>query len=218
LISHKPRCARAVASWLFWRSMQETIMPDHAHIVHHLPGRIRVHIPRLKGRAKLGSRICEMAEAIPGVHRAEANPVTGSVLVRYDRHDPAIAQRLAQALEQIDTLISIADPEAGKFAEAAEKLGSLALESPLLASVEAALKRGDSGLLRASNGLLDLPVLLPLLLAGGALLLPGDEEGFLKSPVFLGGMIVMSLHSFGARLRDEQRRPAATPNAPASGR
>lgn len=177
-------------------------MPEHAHIVHHLPGRIRVHIPRLKGRPQLVRKIGEMAAAIKGVHSAEANPVTGSLVVRYDRHDPEMAQRLAKALDNIGTLLSIADPEAGKFAEAAQSLGSLAADAPLFKPVDEALRRADSDVLRASGGLLDLAVLLPLFVAGGAWMLPGEGEGFLKSPIFLGGMVAMSVHALATHLRD----------------
>jgi hypothetical protein len=184
-------------------------MPEHAHIIHHLPGRIRVHIPHLKGRPWLGRKIGEMASAIAGVHSAEANPMTGSVVVRYDRHDPQMAQRLAKALDDIGTLLSIAEPEAGKFAEAAQSLGSLAAGAPLFRPVDAALQRADRDVLRASGGLLDLAVLLPLCVAGGAWMLPGDSEGFLKSPLFLGSMVAMSVHALATHLRDAGQGAAA---------
>lgn len=52
--------------------------------MHHVPGRLRVKVPAIKGDARQAQELCARLRARPGVIDAEANPVTGSVLVRYD--------------------------------------------------------------------------------------------------------------------------------------
>ena len=52
--------------------------------IHHTPGRLRIRVPATKGDALTASRIAGDLVALEGVTRAEANPVTGSVLVWYD--------------------------------------------------------------------------------------------------------------------------------------
>jgi Heavy metal associated domain 2 len=58
-------------------------------IAHQVPGRVRMKIPAGKGNAELLKQIGEVFGAIPGIEEVEVNPVTGSVLLRYDtdRHD-----------------------------------------------------------------------------------------------------------------------------------
>jgi len=52
--------------------------------VHHIPGRLRVKSPRLKGNAGEGAAIKASLMALEGVEAAETNTVTGSVTVSYD--------------------------------------------------------------------------------------------------------------------------------------
>ncbi|MDQ6665502.1 MAG: hypothetical protein M3Z23_14060 [Acidobacteriota bacterium] len=52
--------------------------------IHHLPGRLRVRVPGLKGNPAGAAKIVERLTALDGVMGAQANPVTGSVLIRYD--------------------------------------------------------------------------------------------------------------------------------------
>ena len=55
-----------------------------ANYIHHVPGRLRVNTPVLK---KNESRACQLKfylEGMYGVLRADANIVTGSVLIKYD--------------------------------------------------------------------------------------------------------------------------------------
>jgi hypothetical protein len=58
-------------------------------IAHQVPGRVRMKIPAGKGNAELLKQIGEVFGAIPGIEEVEVNPVTGSVVLRYDtdRHD-----------------------------------------------------------------------------------------------------------------------------------
>ncbi len=57
-------------------------------LLHALPGRVRVHVPDLTDAApwRLEGRL----RRLPGVRGAQANPLTGNVLVRFD---PALTDK-----------------------------------------------------------------------------------------------------------------------------
>lgn len=55
-----------------------------AYYVHHVPGRLRVKCPLLKANAGRATVVSRLLRAEEGVSSCEVNPVTGSVLVRYD--------------------------------------------------------------------------------------------------------------------------------------
>lgn len=56
-------------------------MPQY---VHHLPGRLRVKCPSLKGNAHSAETVVQLLSAEEGIASCEVNPLTGSVLVHYD--------------------------------------------------------------------------------------------------------------------------------------
>ncbi|MEJ2672160.1 MAG: hypothetical protein P8168_08165 [Deltaproteobacteria bacterium] len=53
-------------------------------VMHALPGRVRLRIGPVKRNPKLARRAQEKLRQVPGIHRVEANPVTGSLLILYD--------------------------------------------------------------------------------------------------------------------------------------
>lgn len=53
--------------------------------IHHVPGRLRLQTPLLKGRPQAARSACGAAVAISGVTRVRANAATGSLLIIYDR-------------------------------------------------------------------------------------------------------------------------------------
>ncbi|MGF1615017.1 MAG: HMA2 domain-containing protein [Gammaproteobacteria bacterium] len=55
-----------------------------AEYVHHVPGRLRVKCPTLKGNAARAETATQLLRSQEGIASCEVNPVTGSVLVRYD--------------------------------------------------------------------------------------------------------------------------------------
>jgi copper chaperone CopZ len=52
--------------------------------VHHVPGRLRVKAPSLKGHDARAVRVKERLEALPGIIGVKVNKTTGSVTVKYD--------------------------------------------------------------------------------------------------------------------------------------
>ena len=59
-------------------------MTAHAHVTSHSPGRMRVRVRR-GDRSQLETLRTALADR-PGVASVDANPATGSLLVRYDQH------------------------------------------------------------------------------------------------------------------------------------
>jgi len=54
------------------------------HTAHALPGRLRLHVSSLVGDRKNCMDLASRFSRLEGIRTAAANPVTGSVLVRYD--------------------------------------------------------------------------------------------------------------------------------------
>jgi hypothetical protein len=55
-----------------------------AHVVHHIPGRMRIRAPFLKGAVAYSQQINELLAPIEGVEQVDFSPITGSVLLHYD--------------------------------------------------------------------------------------------------------------------------------------
>lgn len=53
-------------------------------VVHALPGRVRLKIPRVKENPELARQAQEKLSQVPGIKEVEANPATGSLLILYD--------------------------------------------------------------------------------------------------------------------------------------
>lgn len=181
-------------------TMQRTAMQKHVHIAHHVPGRIRVNIPDIKSNHQVCNNINQTASAVKGVHSVKANPLTGSVVVRYDVQDPDTIQRLKQMLEDFESILSFADFDS-EGVEGIEKIvGSdtafMAEHVPGIAGVKGFLKNSDRRILQSSNGAVDLATVLPLVLAGCLFFFLSDKGNFLRSPLFLGSLVAISLHSY----------------------
>jgi hypothetical protein len=67
-------------------------------VIHAIPGRVRVKISRLKENPALARELQERFLAVQGIQRVEVNPITGSVLILYDR----------TGFESVDSLLSLA--------------------------------------------------------------------------------------------------------------
>ncbi len=69
------------------------------HYFHHVPGRLRVKIPELKGEPAEAERVAAMLLAVEGIGSAAVAPLTGSLLVRYDPEKIAYT-RILSLLQQ----------------------------------------------------------------------------------------------------------------------
>lgn len=97
------------------------------YYVHQVPGRLRVKIPSLKSNAEKAEQIKGLLEEWNGVQTASVNPVTGSVVVLYDR-DALDSEEILEALENhgyLDTsgVVSSQDRDSGSFSRHQEVIG-----------------------------------------------------------------------------------------------
>ena len=60
--------------------------------IHHVPGRLRLQTPLLRGNPQAARSACDASVAVAGVTRVRTNTTTGSLLIIYDRQrvTPAI--------------------------------------------------------------------------------------------------------------------------------
>jgi len=79
------------------------MMTQAIQIIHALPGRVRVRLPRLKGNASLAGEVERTLTALAGIHHVEASTTTGSVLVLYE---PRLLESLD--LEAMGPLLGLA--------------------------------------------------------------------------------------------------------------
>lgn len=69
-----------------------------AHLVHHLPGRLRLKLPEAKGNPELLEDVRLTISAAEGVTQVDVNPTTGSILIQYDEtQEPKLGERLHRA-------------------------------------------------------------------------------------------------------------------------
>src|ERR1022692_2611716 len=105
-------------------------MVHGAKVVHHLPGRLRVRLPRSKRDPHLLEQVRDFVQGLGGVCDVEINPVTGSILVHYrPESESAVHSLLAQAsiveaLEEAPPLLTEADEMAVKIEKEAEFLAA----------------------------------------------------------------------------------------------
>ena len=54
------------------------------YYIHHIPGRLRIKSPLLKGNNGSEASIVELLRGLAGVERVAVNAITGSCLIHYD--------------------------------------------------------------------------------------------------------------------------------------
>lgn len=52
--------------------------------IHHVPGRLRIKSPHMKGNHSNAQTALALAQAVDGVTSAEVNALTGSIVIRFD--------------------------------------------------------------------------------------------------------------------------------------
>lgn len=156
-------------------------------VAHHVPGRIRLRIPRLAHDAAFTDRVIAEVASVPSVTAVRANRRTQSLVVEYTRQSArstiptAMAQQLARAIQ---------DAAAGKTA--------LTLRQPVAVSAEKSVGFGRTYYLQK----LTLPAL-------GLGLSAGVIAGMAIPPVLVGGTILVAALPIFKRtaegIRDEKK-------------
>jgi len=58
----------------------------------HTPGRVRLHVPRMRDDAGSAAVVAARLRRVPGVRHASAQPLTGTALVEYDPEGTSLAR------------------------------------------------------------------------------------------------------------------------------
>ncbi|HEY3908627.1 MAG TPA: hypothetical protein VGM07_01900 [Stellaceae bacterium] len=81
-------------------------MAPKAHLVHSVPGRVRLRVSERRGDRGFFSEVERRLQSLEAVRHVETNPITGSVLVQ---HEGEIADLIGQAFgANIGELVEIA--------------------------------------------------------------------------------------------------------------
>jgi hypothetical protein len=150
-------------------------MKHQAQIVHHVPGRIRLRLPRAKGKSALLEQIKEALSPRPGVRSVAVNPTTGSVIINYDAPLFDFNKQLAEHKE-LFTLNGEMQPE----------------DSSAARLVERSLKQLSDAVKEASGDAIDLKEIFPFAVATFALFFVDKTLG---APLWLS-LLIFSFSSY----------------------
>jgi hypothetical protein len=133
-------------------------------VVHALPGRVRLKVPKVKGNQALARKAEKKLAQVPGIKQVEAKANTGSLLLHYDVEDLCAEASMGILEETLGELFP--EIEAVSLIAGLACLGKSPGAEPGLALAE-----GITGSFRALNagvskitGGLDLKILVPLAL------------------------------------------------------
>jgi Heavy metal associated domain 2 len=176
-----------------------------AYVVHHIPGRMRLKVPRAKGNPAALKEVCEFVSGLPGVSSVEVNAQTGSVLIHYDHNQsPEFHGELRRRAEREDLFSLVPDVK-----EAEEVMDVVTRDADLLAKRSAAARFVvdtfdglDLRMKRATNNALSFRVLLLFGVAGYAVF------EAIREKTFGPGWLLLVLSAF-----DSFTRAYATPGS-----
>jgi hypothetical protein len=138
-----------------------------ARIVHQLPGRIRIKVLGAKDDSDYFAAVRGLISGLEGVQSVRVNPTSSSIVVAFNPADPVFHFRLRQNTEVSSWLDLSGEERMFAALDAAVQKGVRYAEqhSRIAELVVSSAEQLDVGLRRASDGYLDLKVLLPLSLA-----------------------------------------------------
>lgn len=117
----------------------------HSSYVHVTTGRLRLKVPKIKRSDSLAGRVEDLLVKIEGVTSAEANPITGNVLVRFDSnvidHDDVISCLHSNGFFEKPTIKKAKPSRGTKLNLDYGRLGKTAAETALQTLIEIAVKR-----------------------------------------------------------------------------
>lgn len=135
----------------------------HAHIAHHIPGRMRLVIQEARRDVGFLLDAAERIRQLAAVLEVDPNPATGSLVVLYEGDGSELAAAVAEV--GIREGLYMLAPQIERLARAVSmELGVSQAARTVLALARAA----DRELSRATGGWLDLRALLPLGAAGAS--------------------------------------------------
>lgn len=186
-------------------------MQHHAHVAHHVRGRIRVRMPKNKRDHATLERVKRSISPMHGVKSVDVNSSTGSVVVNYDADQHADFPSTLARHAEANNLFTLAPPpvsEVDEMVETIEKEAEfLAEHSETARAIVEFCKGLNQEVKKATNNNLDLQVLLPLGLAAYAFL---NLEADVATPLW----VTLGLFSFNSFISLHHPVPAAMEVAP----
>ncbi len=169
-------------------------MVHGASVVHHIPGRLRVRLPRARRDPQLLRDVQEFVQSLGGVQRVEINPATGSILVHYTPESHEEMRSMLQELAGEDTFgappgIGEAESLAGQILHEAD---FLAAHSELARQIVLSVQQVNRQIRQATDNFVDLNVLVPASLAIWAFFSIGAE---VSTPLWVS-LGIFSFNSF----------------------
>lgn len=141
-------------------------MAPRAHIAHSTRGRVRLKIPDAKKKPSQLERIRNSLESMEGVESAEANTLTGSILLL---HDPALDGTFRELLRTFASeagLFSLQEFEPPWMdiltADVEKEAEFLATRSKTAARIVHQTRKANLIVKKASDNMVDLNTLVPL--------------------------------------------------------
>jgi hypothetical protein len=166
-----------------------------AHVAHHIPGRIRLKMPRAGDAHHLLEQVQRAISLIPEVNRIDVNRVTGSIVVEYDpAHFKKMLAHAKRATAQ-QGLVRLVMPEAAGIdavlGYAESEMQELAHDSMTAKQVMAVLHRANLEVKHATGNAIDLRTLLPLCLSAYSLVTDKNKP----SPLWVT-LLIFSFNAF----------------------
>lgn len=140
-------------------------------LVHALPGRVRVKIAPVKNNPSLAGEVRKKFSAVHGVQQVDANPVTGSVLLTYDKAIepldflPALSEAFTSVFQQGDVGSLITPDDLAALDSWTRTSSNGSRSEPRLANrISALFGTLDAEVEKVAGGGADLKVLVPVTL------------------------------------------------------
>jgi len=170
-------------------------MLPQAYVSHHIPGRMRINLPSLKGDGWLLQEIRESLSPLPGVRDIETNLLTGSILLRYSADEfETFGARLAEQAERNGLFtLNLPPLNSGRrlSMRPAEPV-NLTGPSEMARAIAGILGEVNISIKRQTDNIIDLKFLLPFTVAMYGTFKAGKRVG---TPLWLT-LILFSFTSF----------------------
>jgi hypothetical protein len=172
-----------------------------ARIVHQVPGRIRIKVTGAREDSEYFAVVRRLISELSGVESVRVNATSSSIVVAYSPSDPIFHCRLRES-NAVSEWLDWA--EGGDLFSAMDDVVSTGVKylerhSRLAESVVSTAEQLDTSLRRASDGYLDLKVLLPLGVAAATSLHKSRTKG---TPMWM----TMGIFAFNAFLSLHRHR------------
>lgn len=149
-------------------------MKYRAHIVHQMPGRVRIKIASARGNEALLEEVRHSFDGMPGLHEVITKPHSGSIVLRYDPNvsaqlDEQLRRRWKQALPKLKVKAGHKELPGNEFETVARQVEAeaefLAGHSQWARALVDLFKTADREIKLLTNNAIDLKIVLALGLA-----------------------------------------------------